>query len=560
MSDLESGRLPAGTTSTTIEQLDKEQSANAASRSIHSSDSATIEGVGINGIAVDKPSDAAILEKTAGLTDNEKFAVEDGNNTDGSNALPLTVDAEGRPVVWDWATDSANPYNWSKGRKWAQVACFASVAFTTSVGTSIMSPAHTDLMLEFGISSTAAILPLTFYVLALAIGPVIIGGPLSEVVGRYPILLLGTPFGLLFTVGAALVPTSSLAGLCVLRFFAGFALSPSLAIASGVLTETFRPVERGLPVACFIVTPFLGPGMGPVLGAFATRKGWRWTQWTIVFFAAFSILLTIAIGRETYHPVIKRRRAKELGIALPAEDLRPDIPWSQRIYNFITIGLIRPLHMLVAEPIIGLSCLYVACEFATLFSFFAAVPFVFQIVYRFGREECGLVFISIVVGSVLGLLTVLLTDIFIYKKRQVPRFHPAPPPPEHRLYAAMIGSFGLPVGLFWFGWSGFHGVHWISTTLAIVPFAWGNICIFISLMQYMGDTYTGSIVASGASANSLARYSLASVFPLFTIQMYEKLGINWASSLLGFVAVALLPVPFLFFKLGPRIRAHSRYT
>ncbi|CAK7198398.1 hypothetical protein SEUCBS139899_001059 [Sporothrix eucalyptigena] len=549
--DPEAGRTPAEPAAVLLSDVDKERAAKASTHSVHSSDSATIEGVAV---AADQSSDGAIIEKTAG----EKLPEDDGNNTDGP--LPLTVDAEGRPVAWDWATDSANPYNWTMGRKWAQVAAFASVAFTTSVGTSIMSPAHTDLMLEFGVGSTAAILPLTFYVLALAIGPIIIGGPLSETVGRYPILIVGTPLGMLFSIGAALVPSSSLAGLCVLRFFAGFFFSPSLAIASGVLTETFRPVERGLPVAVFIVTPFLGPGMGPVLGAFACRKGWRWTQWTIVFFAAFSIIVALIGGRETYHPVIKRRRAKQLGITLPPEDLRPDIPWLTRIYNFITIGLIRPLHMLVAEPIIGLSCLYVACEFATLFSFFAAVPFVFEIVYWFGREQCGLVFISIVVGSFIGLLTVLLTDIFIYKKRQVPRFHPEPPPPEHRLYAAMIGSFGLPTGLFWFGWSGYHGVHWISTTLAIVPFAWGNICIFISLMQYMGDTYTGSIVASGASANSLARYSLASVFPLFTIQMYEKLGINWASSLLGFISVALLPLPWLFFKFGPRIRAHSRYT
>lgn len=279
-----------------------------------------------------------------------------------------------------------------------------------------------------------------------------------------------------------------------------------------------------------------------------------------MFFAALSIIVAVIGGRESYHPVIKRRRAKELGITLPEEKLRPSIPWPSRIYNFITIGLIRPLHMLVAEPIVGLSCLYVACEFATLFSFFAAVPFVFEIVYHFGREQVGLVFLSIVVGSFLGLLTVLLTDIFIYKKRQVPRFHPEPPPPEHRLYAAMIGSVGLPIGLFWFGWSAYHDVHWASTVFAIVPFAWGNICIFISLMQYMGDTYTGTVVASAASANSLARYSLASVFPLFTIQMYEKLGINWASSVFGFVSVALLPMPFLFFKLGPHIRAHSRYA
>ncbi|CAK7210458.1 hypothetical protein SCUCBS95973_000790 [Sporothrix curviconia] len=554
-SDLEASRTPAEPAAVLLSDPEKEGTAHAAAaKSIHSSDSATIEGIAMP--HAEQSSDGAMIEKTAGEKDTD--GDDEGSNTD--LPLPLTVDAEGRPVVWNWATDPANPYNWTMGRKWAQVASFAAAAFTTSVGTSIMSPAHTDLMLEFGVSSTAAILPLTFYVLALAIGPVIIGGPLSEVVGRYPILMVGTPLGMLFTIGAALVPTSSLAGLCVLRFLAGFFFSPSLAIASGVLTEVFRPIERGLPVAVFIVTPFLGPGMGPVFGAFATRKGWRWTQWTIVFFAAASILAALVGSRETYHPVIKRRRAKELGIALPPDELRPDIPWSHRIYNFITIGLIRPLHMLVAEPIIGLSCLYVACEFATLFSFFAAVPFVFQIVYLFDREKSGLVFLSIVVGSFLGLLTVLLTDIFIYKKRQVPRFHPEPPPPEHRLYAAMIGSFGLPAGLFWFGWSGYHDLHWASTAVAIVPFAWGNICIFISLMQYMGDTYTGSIVASGASANSLARYSLASVFPLFTIQMYEKLGINWASSLLGFVSVTLLPVPWLFFKFGPRIRAHSRYT
>ena len=297
-----------------------------------------------------------------------------------------------------------------------------------------------------------------------------------------------------------------------------------------------------------------------MLGAFAARKGWRWTQWTVVFFATLSFILTLTGGRETFHPVLKRRRAKELGITLPPEDRSPDIPWTTRIHSFLTIGLIRPLHMLVAEPIIGLSCLYVACEFATLFSFFAAVPFVFQVVYAFDREKCGLVFVSIIVGCCLGLMTVHLTDAQIYRKRHVPRFHPEPPSPEHRLYAAMIGSIGLPIGLFWFGWSGYHDAHWASTAVAIVPFAWGNICIFISLMQYMGDTYAGAVVASAASANGLARYLLASVFPLFTIQMYEKLGINWASSLLGFVSVALLPVPWLFYKFGPRIRAHSRYT
>ena len=543
--------------------LPPSQTNTPAARSIHSSDSATIAdnskhtsmmkepiAVSTPGEAYDQASYAESQQQPLGGNVNEKSS---------DVPLPITVDASGQPVVWDWERDPENPYNWSQGRKWKQVVCFSVIALTTSIGTSIMSPAHTDLMIAFKANSTAAIAPLTCYVMALGIGPIIIGGPLSEIVGRYPILVVGTPFGMLFTIGCALVPESSLAGLCILRFLAGFALAPSLAVASGVLTEIFRPIERGLPVACFIVTPFLGPGMGPVLGAFASRKGWRWTQWTFLFFLVFSYLLILTLGSETFHPIVKRRRAKQLGIALPAEDMPPPVPLSKRIHSFLTIGLIRPLHMMVAEPIIGLSSLYVACEFATLFSFFAAVPFVFELVYGFTREQAGLVFVAIIAGAFLGLVTVMLTDVFIYRKTMVPRFHPAPPPPEHRLYAAMIGSIGLPIGLFWFGWSGYHHDFWVSPVLAIVPFAWGNICIFISLLQYIGDTYTGAVVASAASANSLARYSLAGAFPLFTVQMFTKLGINWAGSLLGFISVALLPVPWLFYKFGPIIRKHSKY-
>ena len=61
------------------------------------------------------------------------------------------------------------------------------------------------------------------------------------------------------------------------------------------------------------------------------------------------------------------------------------------------------------------------------------------------------------------------------------------------------------------------------------------------------------------AANGLARYALGAAFPLFTVQMYQKLGIDWATSLLGFVALALMPVPWVFFKYGAVIRKKSRY-
>ena len=42
--------------------------------------------------------------------------------------------------------------------------------------------------------------------------------------------------------------------------------------------------------------------------------------------------------------------------------------------------------------------------------------------------------------------------------------------------------------------------------------------------------------------------------------MYNTLGIHWASSLPGFLTVACLPFPFLFYSYGEKIRMKCKYT
>ncbi|KAK4626423.1 Polyamine transporter 4 [Fulvia fulva] len=77
--------------------------------------------------------------------------------------------------------------------------------------------------------------------------------------------------------------------------------------------------------------------------------------------------------------------------------------------------------------------------------------------------------------------------------------------------------------------------------------------------MYTIDVYGPLNGASAMAANGLLRYILSGCFPLWTVQMYEALGIGWATSLLAFVCVAMLPIPFIFFKYGPAIRRRSRY-
>lgn len=70
---------------------------------------------------------------------------------------------------------------------------------------------------------------------------------------------------------------------------------------------------------------------------------------------------------------------------------------------------------------------------------------------------------------------------------------------------------------------------------------------------------------SGSLASTISQYSastnaLAAAFPLFGIQMYHKLGDQWATSLLAFLTLFMMPFPYIFFKYGKRIRGKSRFT
>lgn len=77
--------------------------------------------------------------------------------------------------------------------------------------------------------------------------------------------------------------------------------------------------------------------------------------------------------------------------------------------------------------------------------------------------------------------------------------------------------------------------------------------------MYLVDSYL-IYAASVLAANSVLRSLFGAAFPLFTTQMYEALGVNWASTLVGFLALACAPLPFLFYRYGAAVRTRCRYA
>jgi Kef-type K+ transport system membrane component KefB len=67
------------------------------------------------------------------------------------------------------------------------------------------------------------------------------------------------------------------------------------------------------------------------------------------------------------------------------------------------------------------------------------------------------------------------------------------------------------------------------------------------------DAYT-IYAASAIAANTVLRSIVGGVLPLAGLSMYDRLGLGWGNSLVAFIALALTPVPFVFYIWGERIR------
>jgi len=53
---------------------------------------------------------------------------------------------------------------------------------------------------------------------------------------------------------------------------------------------------------------------------------------------------------------------------------------------------------------------------------------------------------------------------------------------------------------------------------------------------------------------------IAASFPLFSRQMFENMGIQWAATLLGCVAACLVPIPMAFYFYGKKLRMKSKFA
>ncbi|KAK3946341.1 major facilitator superfamily domain-containing protein [Diplogelasinospora grovesii] len=470
---------------------------------------------------------------------------------------PPLPNQEDYVVEFDGPDDPLHAQNWPLAKKVLTAAMLGYTTMTAAFGSSIFSAATRSVGAAYGVSSEVGLLGVSLYVLGFATGPTL-WAPLSELKGRrLPVVLAMFGFSI-FSIATA--TAKDLQTILICRFFGGFFGACPLAVVAAIFSDMFDNRTRGIAITLFSMAVFTGPLLAPFIGGFIIESplGWRWTEYIVAFMGFLAFGLDLVFLEETYPPVILvgkaselRRRTLNWGIHAKQEEIEIDFK------ELVTKNFSRPLRLLFFEPIVTLLSIYMAFIYGLLYLFLTAYPFVFQGVHGFAAGVSGLTFFGMIAGQIIAGITVLLQQPWYQRKLAA---NNGVPIPEWRLPSVIAGGVAFAGGLFWFGWTGYReDIHWIVPTLSGLLTGFGLMSIFLQALNYLVDAYL-MFAASAIAGNTFLRSLAGAGFPLFSSYMFDGMGIQWASTLLGCVAAALVPIPVIFYLYGHRIRAKSAFA
>ena len=340
--------------------------------------------------------------------------------------------------------------------------------FAVYCGSAIYTAGEAGVIERFGISIEDASLPLSLYVLAYGLGPLLFA-PMSEipVIGRNPVYVTTFLLFLILSIPTAVV--DNFAGLLVLRFLQGFFGSPCLANGGASMQDMYSLLHLPYAVAIWVSAAYCGPALGPLLSGFAvTAKGWRWSLWEIVWMAAPVFVIMFLMMPETSAANILLRRAKRLRKVTGDHRFKSQSEIDQAGMTASKIAvdaLVKPFEIPFKDPAIAFVNIYTALVYGIYYSFFEVFPLVYPVMYHMSLGIVGVVFTCILVACILGVATYfaylnfyLIPDILKNGLRAQ----------EHRLVPAIFGAFGPPIGLFIFAWTADPRFPWIASVIGIV--------------------------------------------------------------------------------------------
>ncbi|KAI0140440.1 MFS transporter [Xylariaceae sp. FL1272] len=400
--------------------------------------------------------------------------------------------------------NAAEVVKWDMARKPIIVIIGILLVLNSTLGSSLASGAVDFIRNDFYVANDELILLNSLYLLGYVFGPLLFS-PLSETIGRKPVLQASFLGFTVFSLASALAP--SWPSLFAFRFLCRISASAPLSVVGGLYADIFDdPVYRGRIVAVLIG---ITPAIRPVISGF------------IALILAAICCPALLFLPKTFGPILLKRKAQRIRRSNPSMQIRVPAELQRKTTrDMIFVTLLRP--------------------YAIFYILFVAYPIIFQGSAAVLQSDTTLTSMQPVgVGALIACYISVLYDSVLRRAKE----HRKPWANNEEYRKLPLACIGGPL-------------HVIVPTLSGVPFGIGIELTFISILNYMTDAY-GIYAASAMASSTFTRSLFAVLLPLGTDKLYARLGIAWGCSLLGFLSLSLALTPFVLIRYGNVIRKKS---
>jgi hypothetical protein len=284
--------------------------------------------------------------------------------------------------------------------------------------------------------------------------------------------------------------------------------------------------------------------------------------WSTSIFQAVMIAVSFTVFRETYAPVILARRARRWRKTTGDPRYYTEyerLSANKSVLSVLSSALTRPLRLLFFHPIIIIASVNLAFDYGILYIILTSFAQLWTDYYHVSVEMSGLHYIAVALGELIGAQVgaPMIDRYYRWKKAQHPDGDLAP---EYRLPVIFPGALLAPVGLFIYGWTAEHRLHWAAVDTGVFIAMFGAQMSGMAWQAYIMDAYADH-TSSARAATQFSASLTAFLFPLFVPGMYRAMGYGWGNTAMAFASLILaVPGPVALWYYGARLRAHARST
>lgn len=189
------------------------------------------------------------------------------------------------------------------GRHWLFLVILAGLGMVGPFSIDTMFPSFARMGAEWGVSELALQQVVSTYMLAFAVMS-LVHGPLSDALGRKPVILAGTALYIAASIGCALAP--SLPALLAFRAVQGLSAGAGAIISRAMVRDVFADAQAQRTMSHIAMIFGLAPAIAPVAGGLMLGwGGWRGIFWALAVIGAALLALVLFFMPET-HPEDRR--------------------------------------------------------------------------------------------------------------------------------------------------------------------------------------------------------------------------------------------------------------